>query len=95
LRQLQLRALHTALPKRIRSATQTSSKQARGISSAKACKELVKSIISNYKLPYITITPVFSVCAKHGYIAGEHEFCPLCDAELIENEKKNPNKERR
>ncbi|WP_275541435.1 anaerobic ribonucleoside-triphosphate reductase, partial [Campylobacter concisus] len=58
------------------------------ISSAKACKELVKSIISNYKLPYITITPVFSVCAKHGYIAGEHEFCPLCDAELIENEKK-------
>ena len=58
------------------------------ISSAKACKELVKSIISNYKLPYITITPVFSVCAKHGYIAGEYEFCPLCDAELIENEKK-------
>ncbi len=58
------------------------------ISSAKACKELVKSIISNYKLPYITITPVFSVCSKHGYIAGEHEFCPLCDAELIENEKK-------
>jgi len=57
-------------------------------SSAKACKELVKSIISNYKLPYITITPVFSVCSKHGYIAGEHEFCPLCDAELIENEKK-------
>ena len=59
------------------------------ISSPKACKELVKSIISNYKLPYITITPVFSVCSKHGYIAGEHEFCPLCDAELIEKEKNN------
>ena len=53
------------------------------ISSAVACKNLVKSIVSNYKLPYITITPVFSVCAKHGYIAGEHEFCPKCDEELL------------
>ncbi|MGP1485854.1 MAG: ribonucleoside triphosphate reductase [Campylobacter sp.] len=53
------------------------------ISSATACKNLVKSIVSNYKLPYITITPVFSVCAKHGYIAGEHEFCPKCDEELL------------
>ncbi|MBN7288001.1 ribonucleoside triphosphate reductase [Campylobacter curvus] len=58
------------------------------ISSPEACKELVKNIITNYKLPYITITPVFSVCSKHGYIAGEHEFCPICDAELIENEKR-------
>lgn len=53
------------------------------ISSTVACKNLVKSIVSNYKLPYITITPVFSVCAKHGYIAGEHEFCPKCDEELL------------
>lgn len=53
------------------------------ISSAKACKALVKSIITNYTLPYITITPVFSVCSKHGYIAGEHEFCPICDEEIL------------
>lgn len=57
------------------------------ISSATACKSLVKNIITNYRLPYITITPVFSVCDKHGYIAGEHEFCPLCDAEILKNHK--------
>ncbi|MBR8461391.1 ribonucleoside triphosphate reductase [Campylobacter sp. faydin G-105] len=58
------------------------------ISSPKACKNLVRSILQNYKLPYITITPVFSVCKKHGYIAGEHEFCPICDAELVAEIKK-------
>ena len=54
------------------------------ISSAEACKNLVKKVISNFRLPYITITPIFSVCPKHGYINGEHEFCPKCDAELLE-----------
>ena len=53
------------------------------LSSAKAAKALVKNIIHSYALPYITITPVFSVCAKHGYIAGEHEYCPKCDEEII------------
>lgn len=53
------------------------------ISSKEACKSLVKNIVTNYKLPYITITPVFSVCKIHGYIAGEHEFCPHCDAEIL------------
>jgi ribonucleoside-triphosphate reductase len=53
------------------------------ISSAEACRKLVKSIIANYKLPYITITPVFSICEKHGYLAGEHEYCPKCDEELL------------
>ena len=53
------------------------------LKSADTCKALVKSVISNYKLPYITITPVFSVCPKHGYLNGEHEFCPKCDEELI------------
>ena len=48
------------------------------------CKKLVKKIATNYRLPYFTITPVFSICNKHGYIAGEHEFCPHCDDELIE-----------
>ena len=53
------------------------------ISSARACKNLIKKIAENYKLPYITITPIFSVCHKHGYIAGEHEFCPKCDEEIL------------
>lgn len=51
------------------------------ISSAKVCRDIVKRVLTNYRLPYITITPTFSVCPKHGYIAGEHKFCPLCDEE--------------
>jgi ribonucleoside-triphosphate reductase (formate) len=53
------------------------------ISSAEACKKLVRRALSRFRLPYITITPTFSICPKHGYIEGEHEFCPKCDAELI------------
>jgi len=53
------------------------------ISSLKACKTLVRKIIENYRLPYITISPLFSVCDKHGYLKGEHEFCPYCDDEII------------
>lgn len=41
-------------------------------------KNLVKKICENYKLPYITITPTFSVCPSHGYIAGEFDVCPRC-----------------
>jgi len=52
------------------------------ISSGAACRTLVRSILSNYKLPYITITPTFSICPKHGYLAGEYDYCPKCDAEL-------------
>lgn len=59
------------------------------ISSADACKMLVKNIVTNYKLPYITITPIFSVCHKHGYISGEYEYCPYCDAELLMEQKQN------
>lgn len=51
------------------------------ISSAKVCGELIKKVLTNYRLPYITITPTFSICPKHGYLAGEHKFCPLCDEE--------------
>ncbi|MFV8343713.1 ribonucleoside triphosphate reductase [Flavobacterium sp. XS2P39] len=54
------------------------------ISSPEACKQFVKKVISNFKLPYITVTPVFSVCPVHGYLNGEHEFCPKCDEILIE-----------
>ncbi|ETD80650.1 ribonucleoside triphosphate reductase [Rhodobacter capsulatus] len=53
------------------------------ISSAAACRKLVRRALTNFRLPYITVTPTFSICPKHGYIAGEHEFCPKCDAELI------------
>ncbi len=46
-----------------------------------AVKKIVKKISENYKLPYFTITPTFSICPIHGYIAGEHEYCPICEAE--------------
>lgn len=53
------------------------------ISSPAACKALVKKALTNYRLPYITITPTFSICPKHGYLSGHHEFCPKCDGELL------------
>jgi len=53
------------------------------ISSPQACKTLVKRTLSHFSLPYITITPTFSICPKHGYLSGRHEFCPRCDDELI------------
>lgn len=40
------------------------------------CKALVRKIAENFKLPYYTITPTFSICPIHGYIPGEHQFCP-------------------
>ncbi|MCX8190211.1 MAG: ribonucleoside triphosphate reductase [Candidatus Diapherotrites archaeon] len=43
---------------------------------SEACKKLVRAIAHNYKLPYFTITPTFSVCPVHGYIAGKHYTCP-------------------
>lgn len=52
------------------------------VSSGQACRNLVRSILSNYRLPYITITPTFSICPKHGYLEGEHDYCPKCDTEL-------------
>lgn len=58
------------------------------VSSPGTCKELVKRIVTNYRIPYITITPTFSVCEKHGYITGKHEYCPYCDAEIISNYRK-------
>ena len=53
------------------------------LSSVEACRNFVKKVITNFKLPYITVTPVFSVCPKHGYLNGEHEYCPKCDEELL------------
>ena len=48
----------------------------------KMVKLLVKKVAENYKLPYFSVTPTFSVCPKHGYIAGEHKYCPQCDEEI-------------
>ncbi len=58
------------------------------ISSAEAARKMIQKVVQNYRLPYITITPIFSVCPKHGYIPGEHEYCPKCDEELIRNYEK-------
>ncbi len=52
------------------------------ISDSQACKNLVRKALTNFRLPYITITPTFSICPKHGYLAGEHDFCPTCDQEI-------------
>ncbi|MDR1909632.1 MAG: ribonucleoside triphosphate reductase [Spirochaetaceae bacterium] len=47
----------------------------------RACRDLVKAIAYNYRIPYYTISPTFSVCPVHGYLRGEHFHCPLCRAE--------------
>lgn len=52
------------------------------IDNPEAAKQLVKKIVYNYKLPYFTVTPTFSICPKHGYLSGEHKYCPKCDAEI-------------
>lgn len=54
------------------------------VSSSEAARKLVKSVITNFKLPYITVTPTFSVCEKHGYLSGEYEYCPKCDEEILQ-----------
>jgi ribonucleoside-triphosphate reductase len=50
--------------------------------SLEGTKSLVKKIAENFRLPYFTITPTFSICPVHGYLAGEHEYCPKCDEEM-------------
>ncbi len=52
-------------------------------------KELVRKISAKYHLPYFTITPTFSICPIHGYLAGEHEFCPKCDEELAKEKEQS------
>jgi len=53
------------------------------ISSATACRKLVRRALENFRLPYITITPTFSICPRHGYLDGEHIYCPNCDADAL------------
>jgi ribonucleoside-triphosphate reductase (formate) len=53
------------------------------VSSVAACKKLVRRALENFRQPYITVTPTFSICPTHGYLKGEHKFCPKCDEALI------------
>lgn len=57
------------------------------VSSGLACRELVRRSLTRFRLPYITITPTFSICPVHGYLAGEHEFCPRCDERLLAEQR--------
>lgn len=51
------------------------------ISNAQICARLVKTVLTNFRVPYITITPTFSICPKHGYLTGEQAACPTCGEE--------------
>jgi ribonucleoside-triphosphate reductase len=57
------------------------------ISSIQACKQLVRNALGRFRLPYLTITPTFSICPVHGYLDGEHEFCPKCDDALLHKQQ--------
>lgn len=48
------------------------------IGDIEVAKRLLRKIFTNYKLPYVSLTPTFSICPEHGYIAGEHFNCPTC-----------------
>lgn len=58
------------------------------VSSAAACRDLVRRTLTTFRLPYITVTPTFSICPKHGYLSGRHDFCPKCDAELLAKKRR-------
>lgn len=53
------------------------------ISSPESCKQLVKKVMTRYKLPNITITPIFSICPEHGYLSGEQIVCSQCNSETM------------
>jgi len=48
------------------------------ISDTETVKKLIKKVFTKFHLPYFTLTPTFSICPNHGYIAGEHFICPKC-----------------
>ncbi|MDR1212826.1 MAG: ribonucleoside triphosphate reductase [Propionibacteriaceae bacterium] len=56
------------------------------VSSAQACRELVRRALTNFQLPYLTVTPTFSICPAHGYLAGERFTCERCAADHPEAE---------
>lgn len=51
------------------------------IKETEVCKNLIRRVFERYKMPYISITPTFSICNTHGYIQGEHFTCPTCGAD--------------
>jgi len=51
------------------------------LNDTQSVKALVKKIFTNFRLPYITLTPTFSICPTHGYLEGEHFTCPKCTIE--------------
>ena len=53
------------------------------VTDIEAMKQLIKTVFENYEIPYISITPTFSVCPVHGYLSGEHLYCPQCRQEEI------------
>ena len=63
------------------------------LSSPEACRDLVRRALTRFRLPYITVTPTFSICPKHGYLSGRHDFCPKCDAELIAKKRREAHAE--
>jgi ribonucleoside-triphosphate reductase len=58
------------------------------LSSAAACKKLVRRALTRFSLPYITVTPTFSICPRHGYLTGEHAFCPRCDDDILARKRR-------
>ena len=67
------------------------------ISDPMMCKHLVRRIAENFHLPYFTISPTFSICPIHGYIAGEHHTCPVIigdghEVEVVVLEKGEPDR---
>jgi anaerobic ribonucleoside-triphosphate reductase len=58
------------------------------ISNTQACKALVRRALERFRIPYITITPTFSICPRHGYLEGEHRFCPRCDEEILTKKRR-------
>lgn len=59
------------------------------VSSGDAAQKIIRTIFENYKVPYMTLTPTFSICPKHGYLPGAYDFCPKCDAELAMHNPSN------
>jgi ribonucleoside-triphosphate reductase len=57
------------------------------VSCANACRDLIRRSLERFRLPYVTVTPTFSICPVHGYLAGEYEFCPKCDEALLTKKK--------
>lgn len=58
------------------------------LSDIASVKSIVKKIAENFHLAYYTLTPTFSICPLHGYLTGEHQYCPKCDEEVTRQKEK-------